>query len=98
MANANLALEIKKPVPELGSANNLEFAKNLGYTVFLVLANLTQEFAQGFASPNSLLLSTQSTILFSPIDLGAFAKSFLSLVLSIKVSGTAIWLKPWINC
>lgn len=39
-ANANLAPEIRKPTSELGSANNLDIAKESGYTMFLNLANL----------------------------------------------------------
>lgn len=78
LANTNLALRVEKPVSKLGFINNI------------YLANLIQEFAQGFVLPILLLLSTPSIILPLLIDLRSSADGFSPLVVSIELSEAVI--------
>ena len=98
MANANLALRIRKPNPELDFTNNLDLVeKNYiifwfldlvrkSCTEFLDLSILTQFFDLSTLS----LLPSLSILVSSSISIGFFTKSSTPIILNIELSGVAI--------
>lgn len=84
--NANLATRVKNPNPELGSVG---FTKVLDLAKFFLAINL-------IPIPELPLLIL-SMILFLLTSTRSFTETFIPVVLSIEISGVAIWLKSWIK-
>lgn len=86
MAEAIVVLRVKKLVQKLNSIRNLDLANKSDLILFFNLVVLAQEFAQGFALTNLLLLLIPSIVLFFMTNLSSFTKSSTTLILSIKIS------------